>query len=396
MAKNTDRPCPLCLSHVAAVLHRQEFVLAQGHPLSDGYDVVACECCSCVFADTPARQMDYDTLYAAFSKYADPRTATGASESRWDSERLRQTADTIATHLVSREASILDVGCASGGLLHKLRSSGYTRMQGLDPSLQCVRNTQEKGIDAAPGSLTALPPHIGPYDCVILSHVLEHVRDVAEALMGLHSLLHPGSIVYIEVPDALRYVDFCYAPFQEFNTEHINHFSETTLCNLLALNSLQMTAGGDKLIPLSERMYYPAIYGVFRPAQCARNFRSDARLLGAILSYIRKSSQMMEELKARLNTYVSIFPAFVVWGTGELTHKLLRYTALKGAHITAFVDSNPIHHGKVLHGVRIRAPQEIAGSDCPILISTLLHHVEIAQQIRALGLKNKILFLQES
>jgi len=32
-------------------------------------------------------------------------------------------------------------------------------------------------------------------------------------------------IVYIEVPDAARYIDFLYSPFQDFNTEHINHLS---------------------------------------------------------------------------------------------------------------------------------------------------------------------------
>lgn len=394
MTKTTERPCPSCQANAANVLHHQEFILAEGHPLSDGYDVVVCECCGFVFADTPGRQADYNKLYSDSSKYGDPRTATGGGESRWDSERLGDTADTIAQHVVSRDLSILDVGCAAGGLLHNLRSRGFTRLRGLDPAAQCVRNTQQKGIDAAVGSLTALPPGIGLYDCVLLSHVLEHVRDMREAVQGLNSLLHPDSVVYAEVPDATRYEDYCYAPFQEFNTEHINHFSDATMTSLLEMNSLEMIAGGKKLIQLSEKMHYPAVYGLFRPARRSRIFRKDARLLVCMQLYIRRSSQMMADLKAQLDRYVRTTPELVVWGTGELTHKLLRYTALRDATIAAFVDSNPIHHGKLLRGVEIRAPQRIASMDCPILISTLLHHVEIAEQIRSLGLKNKILFLQ--
>ena len=53
------------------------FVLPQGHPLPKEYDVVYCENCSFAYADTPARQVDYDRYYADFSKYEDNQTGTG-------------------------------------------------------------------------------------------------------------------------------------------------------------------------------------------------------------------------------------------------------------------------------------------------------------------------------
>ena len=37
-------------------------------------------------------------------------------------------------------------------------------------------------------------------------------------------LLKTNGVLYIEVPDATAYVEFLYSPFQDFNTEHINHF----------------------------------------------------------------------------------------------------------------------------------------------------------------------------
>ena len=41
----------------------------------------------------------------------------------------------------------------------------------------------------------------------------------------LTPLLKTDGLLYVEVPDAVAYTEYLYAPFQDFNTEHINHFS---------------------------------------------------------------------------------------------------------------------------------------------------------------------------
>ena len=74
--------------------------------------------------------------------------------------------------------------------------------------------------------------------------------------------------------------------------------------------------------------------------------------------------------------------------------KLLVETSLGKANITAFVDNNPINQGKILRGIKIIPPQALIGLDEPILITTILHQQAIAEQIRRMGLKNEIVFLQ--
>jgi predicted SAM-dependent methyltransferase len=69
------------------------------------------------------------------------------------------------------------------------------------------------------------------FDCVVLSHVLEHVYDIPSFFAAARRLLTPGGYLYLETPDATRYDQYLYAPFQEFNTEHINHFSARALDN---------------------------------------------------------------------------------------------------------------------------------------------------------------------
>src|SRR6266496_1426070 len=196
------RKCPVCEAQDVARLHRQRFVLEEGHPLTDGYDVAQCVSCGFVYADVAASQSDYDAFYAKLSKYEDAATSTGSGESPADRERLEKTAEIAGAVLASTEARILDIGCAGGGLLAAFQRRGYRHLAGVDPSATCARLTRERTGEAYHGWITALPAEIGTFDCVILCQVLEHVLDVGTAIQALGGLLRPGAHVYIETPDA--------------------------------------------------------------------------------------------------------------------------------------------------------------------------------------------------
>ncbi|MDQ1301479.1 MAG: hypothetical protein QG637_1401 [Chloroflexota bacterium] len=144
-------------------------MLPEGHPLTAGYDVVCCNRCGFVYADTTVRQADYDRFYAQFSKYEDRQTATGGGDAPWDAERLATTAAEVAAFLPDRRARILDIGCANGGLLRAFKDRGWGNVCGVDPSAACVENTRRlHGIEAHVAALSAIPASLGPYDAVIL------------------------------------------------------------------------------------------------------------------------------------------------------------------------------------------------------------------------------------
>jgi len=132
------RACPVCESTMAARLQEMRFALPDGHPLADQYDVVCCEQCGFVYADTPSSQADYDVYYAELSKYSDATTATGAGLQGWDRARLTETAAQLAARLGNPSARVVDIGCANGGLLAELANLGYQRLYGVDPSPACV------------------------------------------------------------------------------------------------------------------------------------------------------------------------------------------------------------------------------------------------------------------
>jgi SAM-dependent methyltransferase len=377
------RSCPICPVRQVSVLHRQRFTLPEGHLLGDGYDVVSCIACGAIYADTAAKQADYDRFYAELSGY-ESAVSSGSGMSPQDNARLRETAAAVAGMLPARDARILDFGCASGGLLRELRERGYRNLHGVDPSPACVAHVAEAGIRATTGSLFDIPDGLGQFDCILLTHVLEHVEDVRGALSNLQSLLAPGGMLYLEVPNAARYADFILAPFQDFNTEHINHFSGRSLDNACAAVGLIPVGSGEKVFDVAPNMPFPAIYGFWRKSETAepREIVADDGLRPRIEEYILRSRAIMSRYDARIRELLDRTPELLVWGTGQLTLKLLKETALGRARIAAFIDGNPINQGRTLHGAPILAPAAAEGMGMPILVASTIHFEAISRVIR--------------
>lgn len=396
--KNALRSCPVCSWDSVEILHHQRFVLPEGHPLPTDFDIVLCKQCGMIYADTAGSKAAYDCYYAEYSKYSDQSTSTGGGGNAKDQARLEVTASTIVSVVPDRRARIVDVGCANGGLLAVLKSLGYTRLFGVDPSLACVANARQLfGLAAEQGSLTALPNQASPANLIIVSHVLEHVLDLRGALEHLRTTLAPDGLIYAEVPDADRYVDCLAAPFQDFNTEHINHFNEVSLANLFAACGFERVKSGRKTLDAAPGALYPALYGVFRLVERPHGaLTENLNARPNVQRYIDASRAQLAEIETRLHHLLK--QPIIIWGTGQLALKLLAETSLRGASIVAFTDGNPLHHGKTLHGVPIIPPEQLAGLPrYPIVLVTLLHHDAISCRIRGeLKLTNKIVLLNNS
>ncbi len=389
------RPCPVCNGNNGDKLYRQDFELPHGHPLSSGYDLLVCRNCGFVYADTSVSQADYDRFYSEHSKYADNKTSTGGGGNPMDDLRLRETAEYLATLLTNENVRILDIGCATGGLLKWLQNLGFHQTVGIDPSDTCVRLTRElTGKEAIKGSLGSIPEGIGKFDLVVLSHVAEHVQDVASVVTTLRSLLKPDGLAYVEVPNAAQYKDCLIAPFQDFNTEHINHFSVQSLKNLFRKGWV-ITQTGEKLLDLGAGLYYPAAFIVVQNSTEASEtaITVDNHLRPAVEEYIDLSKRMMEQIDLKIQSLLKLFDKLIVYGTGQLAMKLLRDTYLSKAQIEFFVDSNPLNQGKTLHGKPIYAPSKILESDAPILIASLVNAESICIDLRGMSVDNEVFLL---
>lgn len=363
--------------------------------MESGYDIVSCQNCGFVFADVAVTQEALNRYYAQQSKYADQKTSSGSGESTEDRQRLQDIAFQVARNFPDRHLRLLEIGCANGGLLRELKHMGYTCLTGIDPSPACVEHTRQVGVDAWIGSLSALPVETNGYDLVILSHVLEHVIDLHAAMQNLEKACQ-GSLFTI-VPDAAHYHEFVNAPFQDFNTEHVNHFSPIALHNLCGQYGYTASLEGSQQFEITPGKWRAALLGIYTyTGKPSLEITSDPELKVAIQKYIEISDRLLKAMDLKIQAITASHPEWIVWGTGQLALKLLAETTLGKANITAFVDGNPVNQGRTLLGKPILAPGQLVGSTTPILITTTLHSQAIKAAIRSLRLENPVFTLSIS
>jgi SAM-dependent methyltransferase len=98
---------------------------------------------------------------------------------------------------VARGARVLDVGCGSGKLLHRMAALGFTNLSGVDPFLS--RNTDNgNGVKIRRAHVEDVAD--GKYDLVMFHHSLEHVADPRGTLRTAARLLAPRGKCLVRLP----------------------------------------------------------------------------------------------------------------------------------------------------------------------------------------------------
>ena len=250
---NPTRACPICNATQVDILNSEWFVLPEDHQLGATYEIVPCRACGFVYGDTPLTQENYDKFYSELSVYGEQAKNTGGAQHQDTARQIAAVLDDIAL-------SILDAGCANGGILRALQELGYKNLCGPDPSPFSVANTREPGMEAYQGTLLQLFKQCA-CDCLVLSLTLENVQDVAGAIEWIDRRVKPGGVVYLEPPDSEHYIDVLYASFQDFNTEHIDHFSLAFLRRLIESRFFSFIDGAIKDLAIEGDRHYPTGYG---------------------------------------------------------------------------------------------------------------------------------------
>jgi len=380
--KHPPRTCPVCLDGRRRLLFRQQFSSFSEGSLMEGYDVAVCEACGAGYADDIPSQRVFDTYYAEMSKYE--YSVREGLPSQSDQERFREVVS-IATPYLSRSASIADVGCATGGLLAEFKRQGFTNLVGFDPSPACADAAGRLyGLKVIKASIHDIRKIEDRFDAIVLTGVLEHLRDVDESLGALSGLLKPGGLVYIEVPDATRYYEWYSAPYQFFSMEHVNFFSPGSLTNLLARHRFDCLQTTRVKRYLGPRAVEPTIAGVFALQGEGVPIRPpvfDAETGPTLGRYIEQSARLEEGIHAIIAELAETKVPLAVWGAGTHTLRLLETSALARARLVAFIDSNVRYQGKTLHGVPIIGPDKFEDRAATILISSHVAEGEIAETI---------------
>ena len=219
----------------------------QGHhgPVLDsaaGYDVVSCTRCEfkhIVPIPVPGElQSLYTHEYYSVQKpeYLDRHR----EDLDWWNLTYGDRYDTFEELLPPDRRRILDVGSGPGFFLRCGKERGW-RAVGIEPSQQAALHSRRLGLEIVGDFLTEeTASQLGEFDVVHLSEVLEHLPDPRGMIRLVRSLLTPGGLVYVTVPndynpfqEALRKV--CgYQPWWVAPPYHINYFDFGSLSQLLS------------------------------------------------------------------------------------------------------------------------------------------------------------------
>ncbi|MEN8128863.1 MAG: class I SAM-dependent methyltransferase [Pseudomonadota bacterium] len=101
--------------------------------------------------------------------------------------------------LTSSKGRILDIGCATGEFLSELKKIELSGV-GIDVSKYACQIAREKGLLVIHGNMHSTQLDNMKYIGIHISHVLEHLPNLNDALIRIRDIIDNKGVVYIEVP----------------------------------------------------------------------------------------------------------------------------------------------------------------------------------------------------
>ncbi len=161
----------------------------------------------------------------------------------------------VETHVHRDDATLLDIGCSSGFMLHNLRARYPTAtIIGAD----YIRGPLERLAESLPNvpflqlDLTECPLPDEIADAVVLLNVLEHIQNDRAAIRHVFRILKPGGFAVIEVPAGPHLYDI-----YDKQLMHVRRYAMAELVH-------KLEAAGFHLVHRSYLgfLLYPAFYAV--------------------------------------------------------------------------------------------------------------------------------------
>ena len=227
--------CHLCGAEALDVVtgyERFRRVTSDCRPWPAGGRLASCATCGTAQAVVDAAwRSAAAAIYAGYSIY---QQADGAEQAVFDRETGEATRR--STRLVQRliahadlppKGRLLDIGCGNGAFLRAF-SDAMPAWSLLGSEVNDRYRSVIEAIDGVERLHTGRLEEIsGPFDVIVMVHVLEHVASPGRLLEDLRSKLAPAGALVIQVPDRTQ------NPFEILIADHATHFSAGTLRSLV-------------------------------------------------------------------------------------------------------------------------------------------------------------------
>ena len=130
-------------------------------------------------------------------------------------------------------ARLLDFGCGDGSFIKIAREAGWD-CTGVDFDPAAVKAASKQGLNVTQGDSSTIL-ELGKFDCITMSHVIEHVHSPGALLNNCYQALDSGGRLWISTPNFDAYGRQRYHEFWRGLEcpRHLCLFTPTSLINLL-------------------------------------------------------------------------------------------------------------------------------------------------------------------
>ena len=347
------RNCPCCnknnnfLDNVISI----NLSLINSIKLNKQLRVYSCSDCHFYFSDSNNTQDDYNNYYKSFNRYN--KIANNPSDDK--NEKCVQFLCNNLDHSIN---NILDYG-SGNGILSNLLSNKF------------VVDQFDIGMDE----------NNKKYDCLILSHVLEHIYDLDNFIDNISKNINDNGVLYIEIPNAEFYSDMIsLCPLQEINIEHINFFSKYALNKLMIKHNFYAINLSDDYFTFKKTYKYFIIRGLFK-----KNINNKS-----MIKYIENGSTEINNYNYHnLSKYKNIY----VYGCGEFLFKIL-HNIISIVNVINIIDDNPCYLDTKINNIDIinfELLKNVIKDDDAILLTSHIYNDSIKTQLQTLSKKINII-----
>ena len=163
----------------------------------------------------------------------------------WDMVYTRR-YETLERHLPASRRRLLEIGSGPGFFLLNGKRRGW-EVKGIEPSLQAAEHSRELGLDIENTFFSEqTAAHLGSFDAINMSEVLEHIPNPAALLDLVHRQLNPEGIVCIAVPNDFNPFQIVlrdhlgFKPWWVAPPHHVNYFDFTSLSKLVEKHGFEV------------------------------------------------------------------------------------------------------------------------------------------------------------
>ncbi|MFB3917620.1 MAG: class I SAM-dependent methyltransferase [Terriglobales bacterium] len=215
-----------------------------------GFDLIACEVCRFKHIVPIPSESELEAEYRhEYYRREKPLYLERTREDlEWWELVYGERYDTFEAMLPPSRRRILDIGSGPGFFLAHGKRRGWQTV-GIEPSSQATAHSRALELEVHEEFLSQdTAARLGSFDVVHMSEVLEHIPDPQRFLQLVASMLGPGGVICVAVPNdynplqaALR--EACgYSPWWVAPPHHINYFDFESLADLLRHTGFSVVA----------------------------------------------------------------------------------------------------------------------------------------------------------